>query len=686
MKLVYQDKAGKKKNFPLSGLTEVLIGRHRDCGLRTDNPSVSRRHAKMTLSDGGWTVEDLGSSNHTFVNGAEVQSASFSAGDTVRCGEFVMKVVETRVERKDSEAPAPKENSPAPQGGSIAERRARRAALEEEREKRRRERAERRARERNAEADPGDEAQAASARDPMQDAEIQAESIPPSPDSEASGPAEASAQPGDAPASGRESNSEENKRKKELEERRARRRASSETIDASLGASVSRPGQPAPSRAGGSRELREAKEQVGSLKRDLAESQVRVEELTTRVHELEQREARHEEELDGWHDRYNRAREQVDHAQSLVEETRAELEDASSRVEELEARVVELEGQIGSIEARHSEEAGLLTELKTKLVQKDRRIDELQRELDLMEYDLRGAREELESLQDSFNQDNSQQRQLEREQELLREIMSEKENVIGDLKMQLEDKDREIYDLKMGTGVMDLEQAKSDVLEKYFDKNRECDELTEKLRAAERDGSELASRIEELEGRLSDSKDIADHPDFKRKSREVERAQSDLAEAREAYEKLENRLGDFGPEAKGKLDAQINFLERKNTALQEKLDTARSELESIRSSEAASASETPQLPQDGATGKIGRQALSVARALEKHSALSELFSGWRANLKLLQSYMDELAEVVDQGADPSDSLESAGEVLTVLTTDTKDVRRELREMESILTE
>ena len=133
-------------------------------------------------------------------------------------------------------------------------------------------------------------------------------------------------------------------------------------------------------------------------------------------------------------------------------------------------------------------------------------------------------------------------------------------------------------------------------------------------------------------------------------------------------------MEDFGPEAKGKLDAQINFLERKNTALQEKLDAARAELDDARreagdsdaQEDADSASDEPR---DGSVNKLCREP-----ALLKHSVLSELFSG-RSNLKLLQSYMDELTEALDKGDAPEDSLEGAGEVITVLTTDSKDIAK-----------
>jgi hypothetical protein len=48
--------------------------------------------------------------------------------------------------------------------------------------------------------------------------------------------------------------------------------------------------------------------------------------------------------------------------------------------------------------------------------------------------------------------------------------------------------------------------------------------------------------------------------------------------------------------------------------------------------------------------------------------------------------MDELADAVEEKGNTSDPIESVGEVLTVLTSDSKEMRTELREMESILTE
>src|SRR4051794_21079596 len=47
---------------------ELVIGRE-DAGLVIDDPEISRRHARICPVDGGVMVEDLGSTNGTFVNG-----------------------------------------------------------------------------------------------------------------------------------------------------------------------------------------------------------------------------------------------------------------------------------------------------------------------------------------------------------------------------------------------------------------------------------------------------------------------------------------------------------------------------------------------------------------------------------------------------------------------------------------
>ena len=53
---------------------------------------MSRRHARIVVSAGTATLEDLGSTNGTFVNDAAIQSATaLKDGDVVTLGKAVMK-------------------------------------------------------------------------------------------------------------------------------------------------------------------------------------------------------------------------------------------------------------------------------------------------------------------------------------------------------------------------------------------------------------------------------------------------------------------------------------------------------------------------------------------------------------------------------------------------------------------
>ena len=49
--------------------TELILGRGSDCDLRIRFPSVSSRHCKLIMKEGYWHVEDLNSTNGTWVDG-----------------------------------------------------------------------------------------------------------------------------------------------------------------------------------------------------------------------------------------------------------------------------------------------------------------------------------------------------------------------------------------------------------------------------------------------------------------------------------------------------------------------------------------------------------------------------------------------------------------------------------------
>jgi pSer/pThr/pTyr-binding forkhead associated (FHA) protein len=68
---------------------QARIGRGADCDVVIARDEVSRAHALITRERDGWTIEDLGSRNGTFVNEQRVERTTIRAGDTIRLGEHV---------------------------------------------------------------------------------------------------------------------------------------------------------------------------------------------------------------------------------------------------------------------------------------------------------------------------------------------------------------------------------------------------------------------------------------------------------------------------------------------------------------------------------------------------------------------------------------------------------------------
>lgn len=69
----------------------IIVGRDTGADVLIDNPSVSRRHAEIRLGDDGWVVEDLGSSNGTFLDGSKIDGPqSIGLGDEIGFGKFTI--------------------------------------------------------------------------------------------------------------------------------------------------------------------------------------------------------------------------------------------------------------------------------------------------------------------------------------------------------------------------------------------------------------------------------------------------------------------------------------------------------------------------------------------------------------------------------------------------------------------
>ena len=72
------------RTLPAQGT--VVIGRSRDADLRLADPDTSRRHAKIDCANGRCVLQDLLSTNGTWVNGERIDEHVLRAGDRIEIG------------------------------------------------------------------------------------------------------------------------------------------------------------------------------------------------------------------------------------------------------------------------------------------------------------------------------------------------------------------------------------------------------------------------------------------------------------------------------------------------------------------------------------------------------------------------------------------------------------------------
>jgi pSer/pThr/pTyr-binding forkhead associated (FHA) protein len=71
----------------------LLIGRGNDAAIRLDDDYVSTRHARIAVSGDQWYVEDLGSTNGTYVGTSRItQATAISLGTQIRIGKTILEM------------------------------------------------------------------------------------------------------------------------------------------------------------------------------------------------------------------------------------------------------------------------------------------------------------------------------------------------------------------------------------------------------------------------------------------------------------------------------------------------------------------------------------------------------------------------------------------------------------------
>lgn len=79
------------RTYPLRD--ELVVGRSDKCHVVLQDTYCSQVHARLYAKDGAWFVEDLGSTNGTYLNRMKVTApAPLAAGDQVRVGKTLLEV------------------------------------------------------------------------------------------------------------------------------------------------------------------------------------------------------------------------------------------------------------------------------------------------------------------------------------------------------------------------------------------------------------------------------------------------------------------------------------------------------------------------------------------------------------------------------------------------------------------
>lgn len=82
---------GRTQTYPLIK-EETFLGRHDSNDIHVPEQTVTGRHALIRLKSGKVSIEDLGSTNGTFVNGERIRLKEINAGDRIRVGQIEITV------------------------------------------------------------------------------------------------------------------------------------------------------------------------------------------------------------------------------------------------------------------------------------------------------------------------------------------------------------------------------------------------------------------------------------------------------------------------------------------------------------------------------------------------------------------------------------------------------------------
>lgn len=407
-KLVYQTPDGREEEQPLTPGVEASIGRHPQCTVTVSQPSVSRKHARLDFDGQTCMVEDLQSSNGTYVNNQRITRSALRNGDALRCGDFQLRYVEEDVGTLQD---IPRDAAP-PAGGGIKMVGSLRSSDRNEKVR--------------PTMHPGDSEREERRYSAVPRAPVAP--VAPKPPVEPARPIDTGRPIGrEAPLPPPQVPDESfagdiDTRIERMREEIATWKGLYEKLKAS----------------GGGGEPEAWREEKGRLDKRIEDLRGDIEARDRRIGELEAAKVRAEEQRDTQAERAVRLREQVTAQQGQLEEYRrekvaldVELGEARQRLEEMRSAQ-----QVGS--TRESELADEVNNLKREVRQREKALRDIEQRLEVAEYDNASARKQQEELKFALEDDRNKQRLLNEQLDHLRQVLVEKEGMLENTKAEVD--------------------------------------------------------------------------------------------------------------------------------------------------------------------------------------------------------------------------------------------------------
>ncbi len=350
-------------------------------------------------------------------------------------------------------------------------------------------------------------------------------------------------------------------------------------------------------------------------RKEAAESREDARHKSQRVQELETEAHRATEQIDTLTDRSLRLREQVQSQQNQLEEYRREKIALEVDLTDARASVGALEGAQSASGSRENELADNVNDLKREVRQKVKDHKDVERQLDLAEYNLNAAREENENLRLALGDDDSRRRDLNTTLTDLQQVLQEKE------------------------GMIDALQA---------DNNRLAREL-EHLSAAGGDVAALRARLVTAEAESEESKRVL----AERASITGRQAVEQLNQLKRDNRQLRNTLSDLQAQSQAspdqaQLEARLFAAERERDSAQ----SAQRESESRYASKAAEVAKLRAAPAGSVPAAAPQSDGLLEEAIANFEALNDLASGLRMNVEVSVSLTQELRPFVVLASNP----------------------------------